>query len=193
MADSVSQEFVQDTASNGLVGLAFSSINTVKPQSQTTFFDTIHQDLALPVFTANLKHNTTGAYEFGQIDNTAFTGSLSAAPVDNSQGFWQIESNTFQIGNGSVMQNTAANPAIADTGTTLMLVDDNVAEAYYQQVQGAQLDPTQGLFTFPCDAELQDFTVALGPNYMGTIDKSLLNFQALNDGSGSKSFYFPLQ
>ena len=187
LASAVSDSFVQDTQSNGLVGLAFSSINTVKPTKQTTFLDTIKDNLALPVLTANLKKGTPGAYEFGQIDNTAFQGNLSSVPVDNSQGFWQVTSNKFQIGNGQVQQNTAGNPAIADTGTTLLLVDDNVAQAYYSTVKGAQADQTQGgLFTFPCDSQLQDFNVALGDSYMATIDKSLLNFQAVN-GNGANA------
>ena len=178
LATAVSQSFIEDTQSNGLVGLAFSKINTVLPQPATTFLDTIQKDLALPVMTASLKSGTAGAYEFGKINNASFTGNLNSVPVDDSQGFWQIESSSFAIGNGAVQQNTAGSPAIADTGTTLLLVDDNVAQAYYSQVKNAAVDENQGgMFTFPCDSQLQDLKIALGPQHMATIDKSLLNFQ----------------
>jgi hypothetical protein len=65
LATAVSQSFVQDTANDGLVGLAMSSLNTVKPQQQTTFFDTIMPQLAMPVFSVNLKNDSTGTYQFG--------------------------------------------------------------------------------------------------------------------------------
>lgn len=57
----VSASFASDTASNGLVGLAFSKLNTVSPSKQLTFFDNVVNDLTLPVFTAQLKGGTVGA------------------------------------------------------------------------------------------------------------------------------------
>lgn len=54
-ATSVSREFTSDPNNHGLVGLGFSSLNMVQPQSQKTFFDNVMQDLESPVFTADLK------------------------------------------------------------------------------------------------------------------------------------------
>ena len=185
LASQVSDSFVQDTASNGLVGLAFSKINTVKPQQQKTFFDTISKDLAQPVLAANLRKGAAGFYAFGEVDSSAFQGNLTAVPVDNSNGFWQFNSPKFAIGNGQPQTNAGASPAIADTGTTLLIVDNAVAEAYYATVQGATFDNTQGLFTFPCTSKLQDLSVAAGNNYMAKIDASLLNFQQADAQSKS--------
>ena len=53
--------------SDGLLGLASSSINTVTPDKQTTFFDTVKATLAAPVFTTTLKHQAPGSYDFGYI------------------------------------------------------------------------------------------------------------------------------
>ena len=64
-ATSVSSTFVSDTGSDGLVGLAFSSINQVKPTAKTTFFDTVKSTLAKALFTADLKAGTAGSYTFG--------------------------------------------------------------------------------------------------------------------------------
>jgi len=64
-ATSVSSEFTQDTANDGLLGLAFSSINTITPNQQTTFFDTVKSTLAQALFTADLKKGAPGAYDFG--------------------------------------------------------------------------------------------------------------------------------
>jgi hypothetical protein len=46
LATAVSSSFVQDTQSNGLVGLAYSKLNTVKPTAQKTFFDNAKSSLA---------------------------------------------------------------------------------------------------------------------------------------------------
>jgi len=54
-ARNVSSQFSADKNNDGLLGLAFSSINTVSPTPQTTFFDTAKSSLDSPVFTADLK------------------------------------------------------------------------------------------------------------------------------------------
>ena len=64
-ATSVSSQFVKDTDNDGLVGLAFSSINTVKPKKATTFFDTVKGNLKQQLFAANLKKGAAGSYDFG--------------------------------------------------------------------------------------------------------------------------------
>lgn len=58
LAGKISTEFTQDTNNDGLVGLAFSSINTVSPTAQKTFFDNVKSSLTSPLFTADLKHGT---------------------------------------------------------------------------------------------------------------------------------------
>jgi hypothetical protein len=54
-ATNVSLAFTQRADTDGLVGLAFSVLNTIKPTQQSTFFDNAVRDLASPLFTANLK------------------------------------------------------------------------------------------------------------------------------------------
>lgn len=49
LATSVSSAFVQDANSDGLVGLAFSSLNSVKPKTQNTFYQNIMSSLEQPV------------------------------------------------------------------------------------------------------------------------------------------------
>lgn len=97
-AETVSSEFVQNTANDGLLGLAFSSINTVQPTQQTTFFDTVKSQLDSPLFAVTLKHNAPGTFDFGYIDSSKYTGSLAYTPVDNSQGFWSFTADSYSIG-----------------------------------------------------------------------------------------------
>jgi hypothetical protein len=47
-AKKISSQFQQDTDNDGLLGLAFSSINTVSPTSQLTFLSTPNQACNLP-------------------------------------------------------------------------------------------------------------------------------------------------
>ncbi|KAL8797240.1 MAG: hypothetical protein Q9182_007239 [Xanthomendoza sp. 2 TL-2023] len=180
LATAVSDSFVQDANSDGLVGLAFGTINTVKPQPQKTFFENVQASLDKPVFTANLRHHELGSYEFGRIDDSQFEGSITYTPVDPSRGFWEIESKSYAVGDGEVRTNPNASPAIVDTGTTLILADEDVVKSYWSQVEGAKMEE-EGI-TFPCNSQLPDFHIALGATYMATVPGELINFQRVNRG-----------
>ncbi|AEO66262.1 0954570f-9a11-4458-a6b1-a77aee7c61ff [Thermothielavioides terrestris] len=177
-AKSVSGEFTQDSASSGLLGLAFSSINTVQPTQQKTFFDNALSSLSQPVFTADLKHNAPGTYNFGFIDDSLHTGSIAYTPVDNSQGFWGFTATGYGVGSGAIKQ--ASISGIADTGTTLLLLPSEVIDAYYSQVDGAQISQSVGGVVFPCDANLPDFKFAVGSTTI-TVPGEFINFQPIDE------------
>ena len=183
----VSASFIQNTASNGLVGLAFSKLNTVTPQQQKTFFDNVMADLSQPVFTAKLEHDSVGAYEFGVVDQTAFTGSLQTAAVDSSNGFWQVESASAAVNGQSI--SIADGSAIMDTGTSLMLVTDDLLVGYWNNVQGAQLSDSAGGVIFPCNADLPDLQVAIGSN-MATVSGTQMNFAEVGTDQTGTDFCF---
>ena len=176
LATDVTEGFIKDANSDGLLGLGFSSINSVQPKRQQTFFDNIQASLEQPLFTANLRHSSVGTYEFGKIDASQFQGPLTFTPVDSSRGFWEFESSSFAVGDGKIQNNSDSSPEIADTGTSLNLVDDVVLKAYWSQVPGAVVDKTLKAIVFPCDSDLPDFHVALGTNYIAKIPGPLMNF-----------------
>ncbi|OKL64239.1 putative aspergillopepsin A-like aspartic endopeptidase [Talaromyces atroroseus] len=180
LATEVSSAFVQDTASNGLVGLAFSTLNTVQPTQQQTFFENIASQLDEPVLAASLKSDSSsGSYQFGTIDTAKFTGELANISVDNSNGFWQFDSAAFKIGDGDMQAITQSPTAIADTGTTLMLVSPEVAAAYYEQVQGAQDSESVGGYIYPCSSELPTLSIAVGNSNLATVPTSVLNYSTI--------------
>ncbi|KAG9237773.1 putative aspergillopepsin A-like aspartic endopeptidase [Amylocarpus encephaloides] len=186
LATAVSQSFVEDTESNGLVGLAFSMLNTVRPTQQKTFFDNVMPDLAMPVFTADLRPAAVGAYEFGAIDATKFHGAMQWADVNTTSGFWQFSSQKFQVGASTVM-NVPGGQAIADTGTTLMLTSAAVVNAYYSTVQGAVNNQQVGGVTFPCNTQLPDMQFDVGGSFMATVRGTDVNFAPV-DAAGTTCF-----
>lgn len=56
IATTVSDSFTSEDTIDGLLGLAFSDLNTVSPTPQTTFFDTAKPSLDQALFTADLKY-----------------------------------------------------------------------------------------------------------------------------------------
>ncbi|MCJ1252105.1 hypothetical protein MMC30_009343 [Trapelia coarctata] len=181
----VSGRIRRDEDSDGIMGLAFSSLNTIQPKPQLTFFDSVRGSLAEPVLTANLKHNATGFYEFGRIDHSLYQGGLSWVGI-LEDGYWKFTSPFFGVGSDphNLQLNTKPSPAIADTGTSLMLVDDLVRDAYYSAVPNAVKDPKlSNSTTYPCDTQLPDFHVSLGLNYMATIPGNMMTFADMGDGN----------
>jgi hypothetical protein len=189
LPDVVSQSFIVDGQSDGLVGLAFSQLNTITPQKQKTFFDNVLPDLSQPVFTAQLLGGQVGAYEFGRIDTSAFQGELARIPVDASNGFWQIKSDLAAVNGQDI--NIPGGSAIVDTGTSLMLVPDVLVTGYYSQVEGAELNDQVGGVVFPCSAQLPNLSIRLGDSYVATIPGNAVNFADVGtDRQSGENFCF---
>ncbi len=56
----------------------------------------------------------------------------------------------------------SGNTTILDTGTTLLLVSDDVVDAFYGAIKGATFDDQQGGYKFPSDATVPDISFAVG-------------------------------
>ncbi|TGO22853.1 hypothetical protein BPAE_0152g00080 [Botrytis paeoniae] len=196
LANKVSSSFVTDE-SDGLIGMAFSSINTVEPRAQSTFFDNAESSLSSPLFAAYLPLNADGAYDFGYTDSSKYTGSITYTPVDSGNGFWEFPSASYKV--GSTAHSLSGFTGIADTGTTLILMSDAVNTAYYAQVSGAKYSSSYGGYVFPCDATLPTLSFKIGPTDYATIPGSLMNFAVAGGntcygslqsvGGGSQSIY----
>ncbi|KAK8086233.1 hypothetical protein PG994_001207 [Apiospora phragmitis] len=179
-AEQVSDSFSSDSSIDGLVGLAFSSLNTVSPRQQKTFFDNAKSSLAQPLFTADLKHQAAGKYNFGYIDSNAYKGSINYVNVDNSQGFWGFTSSGYQVGSGSFSSNSIQ--GIADTGTTLLYLPTSVVKAYYGKISGSQNSNSAGGYVYPCSATAPDFTFGVGSARI-TVPGEYMNFGQIYQGS----------
>lgn len=176
-ATSVSSSFLSDTASDGLLGLAFSNLNTVMPYPQNTFFDTIKKQLAKPVFTADLRKGAVGSYDFGCIDPAKYTGRITYATVTPGSGFWQFSVGGYAIGSGANINKPYS--CVADTGTSLLLLPNFIVNAYYKQVNGAVYSNYQGGWIFPCNAKLPSWSAVIGGQKF-TVPGSYINYAAIS-------------
>lgn len=172
----ISESFVEDLDSNGLVGLGFPSINTIKPKPAKTFFDNVLSHLDLPVFTSRLVANGVGEYEFGTIDKSKYKGDLVNVTVDASHGFWEFSSAQYSVGGGPFTPVKEVHNAIADTGTSLMMVSPDVAKAYYKSIPSAIYANNAGGYIYPCKTNLPDLAVAIGDKFSATIPGALIHF-----------------
>jgi len=125
-------------------------------------------------------------YTFGFIDQDVLTASGASspnyAPVDNSQGFWQIQSTSATI-NGQTI-NRSNNTSIMDTGTTLCLVDDALVDAVYKAIPGAKYDQSNQGYVFPTSTsadDLPEIKLAIG-DAMVTFQKEDLGFADAGNG-----------
>ncbi|KAG6234394.1 hypothetical protein E4U25_006008, partial [Claviceps purpurea] len=145
-AQKVSDQFTNDTVVSGVLGLAFKSINDVQPTQQNTFFDNAKDSLDAPIFTADLKHQA---------------------------GLWNWTSTGYAIGSNAFTKTPIAN--IADTGSSLMLLPDEIVNSYYRGVQDAHYDDDEAGFILDCAAKLPDFSFGVG-NTIITIPGTYMNF-----------------
>jgi hypothetical protein len=177
-ATSVSASMISDVESDGILGLAFSNVNTVSPTQQKNFFDTVKSQLAKPVFTADLKKGAPGSYDFGYIDTAKYTGSITYVNLNTNGGFWQFPAGGYAIGSGAKVSKTYN--CVADTGTSLLLLPSDIVTAYYKQVKGAWYSDYQGGWIFSCNAKLPTWSAVIGGK-MFTVPGSYMNYAALGN------------
>lgn len=122
---------------------------------QNTFFDNIKDSLTSKIFAVTIKKDAAGSYDFGFIDRKKYQGELVYTAVDNSTGLWFITVSSLSVGgvDGSLL----LDPAVVDTGATLILLDWFSTEQYYGYVANAVNSDSEGGWIFPCDSKLPDF------------------------------------
>jgi aspergillopepsin I len=149
-----------ETASDGILGLAPSIINTVQPEKQKTFFDTLEPTLQKKVFAANLRVDGKGTWDFGYIDESKFTGAITWAPLAGDQKHWKIDVGEYAVGKGS-FSTTSVGEVIVDSGSVLVYLPAAVVDEYYGQIEGSS-QTDGGSFVFPCNSTMPDLNFKVG-------------------------------
>ncbi|EMC99342.1 hypothetical protein BAUCODRAFT_573677 [Baudoinia panamericana UAMH 10762] len=187
LADTASSQFLSGSES-GLCGLAFPPLNTVKPtRAQTPMVNMISQS-DIPkdseLFTCYFSGQSGNSYfTTGYIDHDACGGATPAySPVDSSQGFWEVKSETACINGKAVSR--SGNTAIVDTGTSLCLLEDSLLAALYGALPGAKIDHSVQGWVYPTDTPITSIPkleIAVGSNYF-TIEPEYFGFADLGNG-----------
>lgn len=176
---------IADSPPDGLLGMAFESIaqTALPPVFQTLVSES---KTTSSVFGFTLLDNG-GELFLGGTDTTAFTGSLTFAPliVTNPPAFWEISAQSVSVGTTKVV--TRAQDAIVDTGTTLLIVDPTSATEIYAKIPGARSATNtvgEGFFTIPCNEIPTDVSFTVGGKAF-TLSADTLNFGPVSEGSNS--------
>ncbi|KAJ6780236.1 hypothetical protein PWT90_08233 [Aphanocladium album] len=177
-AQKVSSQFTKDSQSSGLLGLAYSKGNTIKPTKQKTWFDNIAPSLDKNLFTVRLRHQAEGSYNFGYIDTNQYSGTINYAPAfTDSLGHRLFNSSGYSVGSGSTK--SASITGTADTGTSLLIVSNSIATSYWSNVRGAQKASINGgagsAWVYPCSTQLPSFNFNFGSGKV-TIPGSDINY-----------------
>lgn len=151
----------------------------------TTFFDNIKSTLSAPLFTADLKRGIPGSFDFGFIDDSKYTGNITYVPVDTRQARWSFTLSGYAVGTGSF--NSVTVTVIADTGASLVILPEEIVNAYYAGVPGAFFNQTDGAHSFPCSTTLPSITFNIG-NYNAVTPGSFIKVSPL-DGDNTGVFY----
>lgn len=114
--------FVRNNIAHGVMGLAFSPLNTIRPRTLNTLSDNLANFLPNPVFTADLKHKANGTYDFGYIDPQKYNGPINYVPLVPYKplgdiAFWQFNVTNYQVEGGPVT--SAPGTAIAGMYSSL--------------------------------------------------------------------------
>ncbi|KAK6346672.1 hypothetical protein TWF696_006790 [Orbilia brochopaga] len=199
LANNLSDSFIQSVGS-GLLGLAFSTINTCKPEPVDTPVDMliksnyVRKDAQL--FTCLLgswrdkedePDQGESFYTFGYIHQPTVDrcgGKIFYTPIDPSYGWWMFKSASVTVGSQRVHKRSKNNFAIADTGTTLALIDDASCEYIYDQIPGAKYSRDYMGYIYPSsltEAQLPVVKIDIGGNSV-TLQKEDLGFADAGNG-----------
>ncbi|TFK91850.1 acid protease [Polyporus arcularius HHB13444] len=143
-----SAEF-QSQPIDGLLGMGLPALSELKG---TPFFSSAVQQGKVKEGSFAFKLAESGSELFiGGTNSELYTGDVEFHPVVSDTGFWAIDNGAVTVDGKAAASQLIT---IIDSGTTLIAVTPNDADAFYQNIQGAQ-QLEQGFYTFPCDATPQ--------------------------------------
>jgi Eukaryotic aspartyl protease len=162
-ATQVTGGWVTNLQDDGLVGLSLAP-NTA--MGFNTTLQNLAPQLKEPLFTSKLTrpNEEPGFYTFGYIDSdTVGDQTVQYVDVEPDEGeywFWQFKSEYSVIGGQNISK--PGNIAIADTGTTLILLSNDTLALIYSHI-GGQYDSGSGQWIFPAAVPMNQYPEVVLP------------------------------
>ncbi|KAJ3094066.1 hypothetical protein HDU97_008537 [Phlyctochytrium planicorne] len=152
--------------SDGLVGLAFASISNIANQvnGQTNFVDALGfsgSQNQFGFYFSNSADGDDGEVTFGGYDSSKIAGPINYVPL-NSETYWQFSSSGISYSAGTKSGTFQVSNAIADTGTTLVILDTAAADAINKGIGANAYDSSQGIYPISCSASGPNVSFKIG-------------------------------
>lgn len=189
----VSRSLASDDVISGLLGLAYNLPSQVMP-AKPTFLKSLEPLLDQSVYTVDLRWHDSGLYQFGTIDHSKHVGEITWVALADDARFWEFPFTRFNVGSSRVWLLSSWR-AVADTGTTLILLPADLTQLYYAEVPGANFNATYQAWVFPCGADLPDFNVGFEVgDWHAVVPGKYINYVALSEyDPGSTDCYGGIQ
>ncbi|KAJ7105886.1 aspartic peptidase domain-containing protein [Mycena epipterygia] len=144
------------TSVAGVIGMQRGSMPVKNSAGTTinmnTFMQNIASSLTTPIFAVYLPWGSGAAassIDFGHIDSSKYTGTLSTVPLISGSSKWAFTSTSYYVnGVHHTVTSTTSGNAIIDTGTNLLFVYPEIASTFYAEVTGAYQNSS--IWVFPC-------------------------------------------
>lgn len=149
-------------ATQGLIGMAFSSIAVTK---QPTFVEKLIASRFLTnnqfsFYLGRVRSGTSGNSQItiGGNDTSKYTGSFTTFPVA-AKTYWSLNVASTSV-NGAALSGSSGF-ALVDSGTTFAVAPNATATAVFQRIPGSQIVPNTAilfgvqLWTYPCNTPQQ--------------------------------------
>jgi aspergillopepsin I len=166
-----------DLSADGILGLSLQPSTPGPKQLSSTIQDIINDTntFGSPVFTAMLTRQSEnpGFFTFGGISgkpNISYTDVVQGADSP-APGAWLFKSE-FVVINGNRTERQG-NVAVADTGTSILILDNSLVAAFYATIPGAQLSIVDQGYIFPASTTtFPTFTLPIGNTEISLKDPS---------------------
>ncbi|KAG9304783.1 hypothetical protein G9A89_016813 [Geosiphon pyriformis] len=147
-----------------------------------TLLDNIISNILISVFSVRLIHKKKGGggeYLFGGIDNSKMKGTITYVQVV-SQREWAIPATNMYVGHNPI---NIGGKAVIDTGTTIILVNDQTADQIYKNIPNSKFtklkyntEDLNGSWVIPCKT-LSKYAITFvfgGRNFVVPIEDLIL-------------------